>query len=220
VPGHVFISHSTHDDPDVAALREALEGLGIPAWTDSRELAAGDALAPEIERAIEEARHFVVLLSPQAVSSPWVRREIAHALQVQKSREDGYRVIPILIEPIDYGALGLFFEEEPKGLKYRSAPGAVAELLPDLLAALGLRVPEDADVAAPEPLPEIAELTLELRDPEIVQVGEGDEDEDAGPPPCPCHGRPGLRAAAGLRRPGGREPTVLVHRTDRPDRGR
>ena len=175
MPGHIFISHSTDDDPDVAALRGALEGLGVHAWADSRELVAGDVLAPEIERAIEEARHVVVLLSPQAVSSPWVRKEVAHALEVKERRDDGYRVIPVLIEPIDYGALGLFFDDEPVGLKYRAAPGGVAELLPDLLEALGLRAPEDRDDSAPEPAPKVAELTLELRDPVMVRTGDGEE---------------------------------------------
>ncbi len=32
-------------------------------WVDSRELTAGDLLQPEVEAAIEKARHFVVLHS-------------------------------------------------------------------------------------------------------------------------------------------------------------
>lgn len=38
---HVFISHSARDDAFVGQLREALEGLGIPARADSRGLAGG-----------------------------------------------------------------------------------------------------------------------------------------------------------------------------------
>ena len=53
---HVFISHSSQDDPFVRELRQALEALGIPTWVDSRELAGGAKLAPEIEQAIETAQ--------------------------------------------------------------------------------------------------------------------------------------------------------------------
>ena len=60
---HVFISHSSKDDPFVKQLREALEGLGINVWVDSRNLRGGSKLAPEIEAAIEAARQFVVVLS-------------------------------------------------------------------------------------------------------------------------------------------------------------
>jgi hypothetical protein len=37
-------------------LREALEGQGLRVWADSRNLRGGAKLAPEIERAIEDAR--------------------------------------------------------------------------------------------------------------------------------------------------------------------
>jgi hypothetical protein len=53
--GHVFLSHSTHDDPLVAKLRRALEQLGYSCWTDSEKLTAGDRLEPEIRK----ARNFV-----------------------------------------------------------------------------------------------------------------------------------------------------------------
>lgn len=95
--GPVFISHATRDDEFVRELRLTLEGLHIPVWVDSRNLRGGDALAPEIARAIEHARQVIVVLSPQTINSPWVRREIRKAREVEQSRKDeGYRVIPIL----------------------------------------------------------------------------------------------------------------------------
>ncbi|MBI1878366.1 MAG: toll/interleukin-1 receptor domain-containing protein [Chloroflexi bacterium] len=41
----VFISHASEDDAFVKELRQALEGLGITVWADSRDLAAGAKLA-------------------------------------------------------------------------------------------------------------------------------------------------------------------------------
>ena len=83
--GPVFISHATSDDAFVSELRRRLEGLHIPVWVDSRNLRGGNALAPEIAQAIEQARQVLVVLSPRTINSPWVRREIRQALQVQKA---------------------------------------------------------------------------------------------------------------------------------------
>ena len=115
--GPVFISHATSEDAFVRRLRLALEGLHIPVWVDSRNLRGGSDLAPEIAQAIELARQVLVVLSPRTINSPWVRREIRQALQVQKHRQaDGYRVIPLLLPGIKPAALKAWFEEEPVGV--------------------------------------------------------------------------------------------------------
>ena len=100
--GPVFISHATSDDAFARELRLVLEGLQIPVWVDSRNLRGGNVLAPEIAQAIAQARQVLVILSPHTINSPWVRREIRQALQVQKSRQaDGYRVIPLLLPGVE-----------------------------------------------------------------------------------------------------------------------
>ena len=63
-PKSVFVSHASADDVFVAQLRQALEKLGIPVWVDSRNLRGDDELATEIEQAIENALHVIVVLSP------------------------------------------------------------------------------------------------------------------------------------------------------------
>ncbi len=73
---HIFISHSTQDDAFVAELRQALELRGLTVWVDSRYLRGGDQLAPEIERAIREARAFVVVVSQHSLNSEWVHDEV------------------------------------------------------------------------------------------------------------------------------------------------
>ncbi len=59
----IFISHASKDDAFVKELRLALEGQGLTVWVDSRNLRGGHKLAPEIEKAIEEARQVIVVLS-------------------------------------------------------------------------------------------------------------------------------------------------------------
>src|SRR5262249_2042991 len=83
----LFLSHAPDDDAFVGELRRALEDLQHPVWVDSRNLRGGSKLAPEIAAAIERADHFLVVLSPSTVNSPWVRREIKKALKVEKRRK-------------------------------------------------------------------------------------------------------------------------------------
>src|SRR5258708_26454936 len=130
----LFISHASADDAFVANLRKALEDLKIPVWVDSRSLQPGGKLAPEIEGAIRGAESFLVVLSPATVNSPWVRREIAQALEVERGRKaDGYRVIPLLLSGITPGALENWFEEEPVAVPIEVGPAGLSAALPDLL---------------------------------------------------------------------------------------
>ncbi|MBI2926927.1 MAG: TIR domain-containing protein [Verrucomicrobia bacterium] len=168
---HIFISHATADDVVVGELRQALEARGVAVWADSRELAPGDKLAPEIQKAIEEARHFLVVLGPRTQNSRWVRKEIQHALKVQKRRGDGYRVIPLLLPGVEPSALELWFGEEPVALKVSLKPGSVEQALPDLRAALGLALPDDPQPAQTKDATPVADLILELAEPAIFESG-------------------------------------------------
>ena len=164
----IFISHASKDDEFVKELRLALEAHQLPVWVDSRNLRGGNKLAPEIDEAIKEARQVIVVLSTNTVNSPWVRKEIAEALEVEQQRKDeGYRVIPLLLPGIEPSALSLWFDEEPVGVRVEFKTGGLSEALPVILTALGERLPEDY-----EPQPDIEsqpveELILELSDAKI-----------------------------------------------------
>jgi hypothetical protein len=161
---HVFISHSSKDDPFVKELRRALEALSIRVWVDSRELRGGSKLEPEIERAVEEARQFVAVISANTINSPWVRKEIQKALEVERRREgEGYRVIPLLLPGVEPSALALWFEEEPVGVRVEvTKAGGLGEALPSILAALGERLPNDLQRVSDVTPPPIEELILRL----------------------------------------------------------
>ena len=49
------------------ALQQALHGLGQDVWIDSRQLRGGDPLWPEIQRAIEGAAAYAVVVSPNSL---------------------------------------------------------------------------------------------------------------------------------------------------------
>lgn len=171
MPGKAFISHSTRDDPVVAEIRRALEGLGHAVWVDSRELAPGDELEPEVLRAIEEARCLLAVLSTHAVNSPWVRKEVQHALAVKRRRRHGFKVIPVLLPPIEPSALPLWFDQEPVAVKVEVGPGGIEAALPRLLEALGEELPRDIEEPIRPPAPPVSELILELTDPRMVEEG-------------------------------------------------
>jgi tetratricopeptide (TPR) repeat protein len=166
----IFISHASSDDAFVQQLRESLEGQGLHVWADSRNLAGGAKLAPEIETAIEQARQVLVVLGPDTVNSGWVRKEVQHALQVEQRRKgEGYRVVPLLLPGIRPTALSVWFDEEPLAIPIELAPGSLSAALPAILAALGERLPADAQVSQVAEAQPLAELLLELADVQIVQ---------------------------------------------------
>ncbi len=161
----IFISHASADDRFVAELRWQLEAHKLPVWVDSRKLRGGSVLAREIEQAIEDARQFIVVLSPDTVNSDWVRREVRKALEVAKRRSaDGYRVIPLLLPGMRPTALSNWFDEEPVGIPVAPGADGLAKAILEILAALHERVPSDAGSPEPPRLNPLSELVLKLTD--------------------------------------------------------
>lgn len=92
---HLFLSHSNADDGFVRELRDALADLGQPVWIDSRQLKGGDPLWGEIQAAIEVSAGLAVLVSPDALQSDWVARELKYALELRAER--GRAAFPVLL---------------------------------------------------------------------------------------------------------------------------
>ena len=89
----VFISHADADHAFVKKIAAGLEEAGFEAWDASREILPGDNWADKTARALQESEAMVVLLSPDALRSSWVRREIDYALSEQRYSN---RLIPVL----------------------------------------------------------------------------------------------------------------------------
>ena len=161
----LFISHSSRDDGFVRELRAALVDHGQAGWIDSRELRGGDPLWMEIQRAIEAASAFAVVVSTDSLQSKWVGSELRHALELREERgKDKFPVIPLSLNGTKLGVLEEFFGEEPVYIPVTSDAGGVEAAMNAILVALGKRDP--ADVAStPQPKAEpLEELVLELTD--------------------------------------------------------
>ena len=92
-PDRIFISYSRADGREFAeAFERRLKHEGIRSWRDLKSMEAGD-IRPQVLRAIEDAKHFVLILSSRALTSDWIKREWSHARMV------GKRVSPVLADP-------------------------------------------------------------------------------------------------------------------------
>lgn len=166
----LFISHSSQDDAFVRSLQQALGDLGQDVWIDSRELRGGDPLWNDIRHAIDESAAYAVLVSPDALQSKWVGKELRHALLVQEKKgKDGYPVIPLALNGSKLGVLEEFFDEEPIYIPVSGEAGGVEAAMDAILVALGIRRPADL---APTPQPKaepLEDLVLELTDLKFVE---------------------------------------------------
>lgn len=159
----LFISHSSQDDAFVRELREALELHGQGGWIDSRELRGGDPLWPVIQKAIEDASAYAVVVSTDALQSKWVGKELRHALDVRKERgKDAYPVIPLSLNGTKLGVLEEFFGEEPVYIPVSGDAGGIDAALNAILVGVGKRLPADVPVAAQPKAEPLEELVLEL----------------------------------------------------------
>jgi hypothetical protein len=122
----LFISHSFQDDDFVRNLRAALADHGHDAWIAPRELQGGDLIWSELQKAIDEASAFVVVISPAALQSTWVGKELRYALDIQKQRgKDNFPVIPLSLNGTKLGVLEEFFSVQPLYISITSEAGGV-----------------------------------------------------------------------------------------------
>lgn len=161
----VFVSHSSADDGFVRELQQALGDFGQDVWIDSREIRGGDLLWPEIQKAIEDASAFAIVVSPNAFQSEWVGRELQHALDVQKQRgNDVFPVVPLSLNGTRLGVLQHFFGSEPAYVKVSSEAGGIEAALDPILVALRKRDPSDPPLIRLPKTEPLEELVLELSD--------------------------------------------------------
>ena len=79
-PMQVFISYSHSDSPLAARVSKALRKAGLQVWDPEVNVFPGDNWPAQVGRALEESDAMVVLLTPDSISSPQVKAEMAYAL--------------------------------------------------------------------------------------------------------------------------------------------
>lgn len=87
----IFISYSRKDIDFVRKLAGDLETAGYDVWWDVTDLEGGDDWVSTIPQAISSSQYVIVVLTPSALASEWVRKEYTQALHLRK------KIIPIML---------------------------------------------------------------------------------------------------------------------------
>jgi hypothetical protein len=95
----LFLSYSRLDRNLAERLADDLKAHGFTVWWDCWEMEVGDSLPRKIEEAISRSTWFGIILSPDAITSAWVRAELDLALTMEI--EGGLTILPILHRPCE-----------------------------------------------------------------------------------------------------------------------
>jgi TolB protein len=130
---HFFMSYSREDVNYQKKVLNELRQHGINIWVDTENLIPGSpAWEREIERAIRSAPGIIVLLSPDANNSEWVRREISFAEQNEK------RIFPVHIRGDEDDSIPLRLSSHQRVDLRRNFNAGISELEKALKDHLGV----------------------------------------------------------------------------------
>ena len=90
----VFISHSSKDALVARRLAHRLSEAGFNVWLPEDEILPGDNWAKKIGQALEDSELMVVLVTPHAFESEWLKEDIQYALTAQHYKG---RLIPVFL---------------------------------------------------------------------------------------------------------------------------
>lgn len=144
--GRIFISYAHRDEEFVFRLARDLEARGAQVWIDRGDIRGGARWRQSIADGVRNCRAFLLVVSPEALASPFVTEEVSQALAQRK---------PIF--PLLYGRADLrrFLDGQLERYQYLDfRRGGYAQNLADLVAGLlAVGVPlHEAPEATPEHL--------------------------------------------------------------------
>jgi hypothetical protein len=102
LPTEIFLSHATQDRAMAQRLAHTLARHGIPVFFSPQNILGAQQWQNEILGALQRCDWFVVLLSPDAINSMWVKREVAFALQDLRYED---HIIPLQYRECDLKSL-------------------------------------------------------------------------------------------------------------------
>lgn len=101
-PREIFLSHASADRKAADTVAQALRQAGLKVWYSKSHLKGAQQWHDEIGRALKRCDWFLLLLSPPAVKSRWVKLELTYAINQARYTE---RIMPVMLKPCDYEAL-------------------------------------------------------------------------------------------------------------------
>ena len=97
-PREVFLSHASRDGDFANDVVEMLKSRGIKVWFSPHRIVGAQQWHDEIGLALNRCDWFVIILSPNAVRSKWVKRELVFALNSSRYDE---KIVPLLLRDCD-----------------------------------------------------------------------------------------------------------------------
>ena len=98
LPAEIFLSHSSVDRQFANGLAEMLRRHDLPVWYSDTNITGAQQWHDEIGAALRRCDWFLLVLSPDSVTSMWVKRETLYALQQPRYEN---RIVPILFRDCD-----------------------------------------------------------------------------------------------------------------------
>ena len=94
-PAEIFLSHASSDQAHATRLAAVLSGHHLKVFYSRKSIRGAQQWHDEIGRALARCDWFLLVLSPAAVRSEWVRRELVYALQSKRYRR---HIAPLLLQ--------------------------------------------------------------------------------------------------------------------------
>jgi len=98
LPTEVFLSHSSADATFVTNVADTMRRHGVLVWYSRTNILGAQQWHDEIGAALSRCDWFVLVLSPNAVGSRWVKYELLYALQDNRFEN---RIVPLVYQPCD-----------------------------------------------------------------------------------------------------------------------
>ena len=189
----VFVSYGHEDAAWVRVLAGNLHQAGFEVFLDEWELVGGDRVAGRLEEGIRRSASGILVVSPHALSRPWVREEY-EALLHQAVQDPGRRLIPVLYADAElppFLATRLWVDFRGAGTtgpEYEAKLGDLVRALSGLAAAErpardgAVRWPEGAGGEVVRPAGALrAQLTVSAEEISLAAVGDPVFQQPRGP---------------------------------------
>ncbi len=99
LPREVFLSHASKDRRMATRIADFFRKKGIAVWYSKTHIKGGQQWHDEIGKALARCDWFLVLLTPAAVRSDWVQRELLFALNDSRYKE---QIVPLNYQSCDF----------------------------------------------------------------------------------------------------------------------
>jgi hypothetical protein len=92
----VFISYSADAKKLAERLANSLQEEGVATWSDFRNVSPGERLYDQMQRALDQAKFYLIVVGPRNVMRDWQDQEWQGALERTWTDPDK-RIIPVLV---------------------------------------------------------------------------------------------------------------------------